>query len=196
VTDAAWRALCDARSALAGLLELEPGPDLGNATSSTLQLLPAWRRYDGNLYRNARLGEGDLFLPHVRIFVVSALFGVIDVRDPIRYYNLAMTDMLPDRSKVNRFWRVHGLASIIQDLLCGIGANEVHDFLSASYREAVEDLDARLPAGCSYSPRQYPGLGTGSDYHRGTDVRAMLAVSSPDGATGGTRRIPARDAAG
>jgi hypothetical protein len=55
-----WTALCRARSALGDQLGLEPGPDLGNATGSQLQLLPAWQRYDGNLYRKAHLTEGDV----------------------------------------------------------------------------------------------------------------------------------------
>jgi Peroxide stress protein YaaA len=176
-SDVSWGAVCDARSALAGLLALEPGPDLGNANSSTLQLLPAWQRYNGHLYHNAQLEESDVHRQDVRIFVVSALFGVISIGDTIREYDLAMTDRLSNGRKVNRFWRDYGLASIIEDLLRGIGAHEVHDFLSGSYREAVEALDRRLPVGCGYFPHNYPGLGSGSDYHRGTDVRELLANS-------------------
>jgi hypothetical protein len=175
ISSESWAALCDARNALAGLLGLEPGPDLGNAASSTQHLLPAWQRYDGNLYRKAQLAECDVHRPDVMIFIVSALFGVISARDTIRHYNVAMTDRLPDGRKVNRFWRAHGLTSIIEDLFRSIGAREVHDCLSGSYREALEALGHKLPLGCKYISRSYPGLGTGSDYHRGTDVRNFLA---------------------
>ena len=152
LSDDIWRGLCDARNALAGLLGLDPGPDLGNAKSSTVPLMPAWRRYDGHLYHNASLGEGDVHRTDVGIFVVSALFGVVSVRDAIRHYDLAMTDKLSDGRKVNRFWRDSRLASIIEDLLRGIDALEVHDFLSGSYRKAVEGLNRRLSIGCAYLP--------------------------------------------
>lgn len=175
VSGGSWAALCSARTALGTLLRLEPGPDLCNATPSTLQLLPAWQRYDGNLYRKAQLAERDVHRPDLRIFIVSALFGVISARDAIRHYNVAMTDRLPDGRRVNKFWQANGLASIIADLLVRIGAREVHDYLSGSYRKAVEALDRKLPVGCEYFAMSYPGLGTGSDYHRGSDVRDLLS---------------------
>ena len=175
VSSESWSTLCRARGSLAQQLGLEPGPDLGNSATPSPQLLPAWRRYDGNLYRKAMLTERDMHRPAFRFFVVSALFGVIDARDPIRSYNVAMTDRLPDGRTVHRFWRANGLASIIADLLLHTDPTEVHDFLSGSYRKGVKGLMTELPSGCEYLPRSYPGLGSGSDYHRGNDLRTLLA---------------------
>jgi cytoplasmic iron level regulating protein YaaA (DUF328/UPF0246 family) len=169
-----WDSLRQARVSLAESLGIEAGPDLGDGNSSTLQLLPAWQRYDGNLYRKARLMESDIHRPGWGIFIVSALFGVISARDTIRHYNVAMTDRLPSGRRVNSFWRANGLGSILADLLARLNAREVHDFLSGTYRDAVRGLAHELPVGCEYFPRSYPGLGTGSDYHRGDGVRTLL----------------------
>jgi hypothetical protein len=169
----AQRALIESRIDLAELKGFEPGPDLGNETSSTIELLPAWQRYEGNLYRKASLTKADVSRTDVSIFIISALFGVVSAQAGIRPYNLAMTDALPDGNKVMKFWRIRGLGSIVADLLRGVGAVEVHDFLSGSYRDVV-DLSNQLPVGCEYFPHSYPGLGSGSDYHRGMDLRRVL----------------------
>ena len=42
------------------------------------------------------------------------------------------------------------------------------------YREAVRDLGSRLPGSCSYVSFEYPGLGSGSNYHRGSDLKKLL----------------------
>ena len=156
MSDEPWRALCVARAALARLLQLEPGPDIGNAVSAALPLLDAWQRYDGNLYRKAGLTERDVVRSDARIFVVSALFGVIDIRDRIRHYNVAMTDQLPDGRKVNRFWHEHGLVLIIQDLLRGVRAREVHDFFQVpTVRRSRDSIGA--PTTISTLPARIPG---------------------------------------
>lgn len=180
LSEESWWSLCAARAALAEMLHLEPGPDLGNASSTFLPLLPAWQRYNGYLYENARLAERDVVRPDTRMIVVSALFGIIDVRDSIRKYNLAMTDTLPDGRKVHRFWRDQGLILTVQGLLRGIGAHELHDFLSGSYRRALKGLECGRSVDYAYLPRVYPGLGIGSDYHRGSELRALLDDSASD----------------
>jgi hypothetical protein len=176
-----WNDLCHARSALGSRLGLEPGPDLGNAVSSSIPLAPAWQRYDGNLYRKAELSEADIQQNGVVLLIVSALFGVITAADTIRNYNLAMTDRLSDGTKVNKFWHNRGLSSIVADLLGNLGARHVDDLLSGSYRGAVKGLDMMVPPGCDYRVHTYPGLGTGSDYHRGMDLRKLVAVESSRG---------------
>jgi cytoplasmic iron level regulating protein YaaA (DUF328/UPF0246 family) len=149
---------------------------LGNAPASSVPLAPAWERYDGNLYRKAQLGEADIHRKDVTIVIISALFGVICADDTIRHYNVAMTDRLPDRTRVYAFWSNIGLASILAKLLQNLAARRVDDLLSGSYRKALGRVDTLLPAGCIYQPWAYPRLGSGSDYHRGTDVRKLLAV--------------------
>lgn len=172
----AWDALCGARAELATIRRVEPGADLDDCSSRTPALKAAWERYDGNLYRKARLGSGDVARPDLRILIVSALYGVIDARDSIRLYNLRMTDRLPDGTRVSRFWRARGLGEVVRGLLTRAAPDEVHDFLSLSYRDAVRDITGRY----RYIRYEYPRLGNGADHHRGEQVRELLDRYSRD----------------
>jgi len=169
-----WLRLCCARVALAEILGLTLDSDLkGASRCSDLPLMPAWLRYDGNLHRSAGLVE-------VRVggnqclLVVSALYGVLEATDPIRDYNLQMKDMLPGRISVKRWWREQGLPEIVCNAANNTGAAQLHDLLSGHYRDSLRGLESALPESCSYIPYQYPGLGTGSDYHRGSDLKRLL----------------------
>lgn len=86
-----------------------------------------------------------------------------------------MKDTFAYRKRVSAFWKARGLASIIAELIAKLGARQVEDFLSGSYRGAVPGLETMLPTGCQYQPHPYPGLGSGSDHHRGLDLRRLLA---------------------
>lgn len=174
LTPPAWQSLVAARCDLASQLGLPLGPDLDDAHGGEIELRPAYDRYDGNLYRKAYLDHARVSNPTSRVLIVSALYGVIDARDDIRNYNLAMTDTLANRTKVSRFWRERGLPRLLADAARALGAVEVHDFLSTAYRDAARGLQQLLPDGCSYVPHHYPGLGTGSDYHRGADVNSFF----------------------
>jgi cytoplasmic iron level regulating protein YaaA (DUF328/UPF0246 family) len=135
--------------------------------------MPAFRRYDGNLYRRAMLAEDDVTAPTTRVLIVSAFYGLLDARDWIRHYNLAMSETLPGRMRVHRFWREHGLPEILAEAVRSLGATEVHDLLSGAYRRAAAPTQGFVSF-CSYLPKEYPGLGTGSDYYRGSDLRVLL----------------------
>ena len=52
---ASGQALLDARRDLSRLLGLAPGPDLGSESQSAIEYMPAYERYDGHLYKEARL---------------------------------------------------------------------------------------------------------------------------------------------
>lgn len=171
---ASWEALCSARGVIARVKGLPTGADLGIGAAPALPLLPAWERYNGNVYRGAQFTERDVRRADTRIVVVSALYGLIDIRDPIRKYDVQMTDPIAPRVTVHRLWFERGLPRVLAEVLRQLGANEVHDFLSGAYRKAVRGYDAHLPDGCRYSPRMYPSLGSGSNHHRGRDVRTLL----------------------
>lgn len=159
---------------LANILQLELSSDLDGAdTLSKVDLMPAFRRYDGNLYRNAQLRQQRVANSH-RVFIVSALYGILDARDPIRYYNLRMSDTLPGRITIKRWWRNHGLMDVVVNVVERLGATKVHDLLSGHYRDALRNIPNAISKGCSYRPYDYPGMGTGSDYHRGSDVHQLL----------------------
>jgi len=176
-----WRRLCDSRGELAEILGLGLSCDLDRTDAlPKFDLLPAYRRYDGNLYRNARLSEADVSGDR-RLFIVSALYGLLDARDPIRNYNVQMSDTLPGRITIKRWWRDKGLAEIVADTVERAGAKGLHELLSGNYRDALRGLSNLIPKTCAYIPYDYPGLGTGSDYHRGNDVRRLLGDGGQDG---------------
>lgn len=175
-----WLRLCSARVALAKILELEFGGDLeGMGHSPAPPLMPAYRRYDGNLYRSARLNGGGLGGAR-RLFIVSALYGVLEAKDPIRYYNLQMKDTLPGRVTVKRWWREQGLLDVILNAVNNSGTTQLHDLLSGHCRDALRGLEGTLPRKCAYHPYHYPGLGTGSDFHRGMDLKKLLNETALD----------------
>lgn len=169
-----WLRLCTARVALAAILGLPLDSDLESVNRCcSLPLMPARLRYDGNLYRSAGLVKA-----HVggdqRLLIVSALYGLLEAGDPIRHYNLQMKDMLPGRISVKRWWREQGLPQVVCNAANNIGAEQLHDLLSGHYRDSLRGMESGLPESCSYIPYQYPGLGTGSDYHRGSDLKRLL----------------------
>lgn len=169
-----WLRLCTARVALAEILGLAFDSDLeGASRCSDLPLMPARLRYDGNLYRSAALAKAQ-FGHGRRLLIVSALYGLLDANDPIRHYDLEMKDMLPGRMSVKRWWREQGLPEIVCNTANNTGAEQLHDLLSGHYRDALRGLEIGLPESCSHIPYQYAGLGTGSDYHRGSDLKRLL----------------------
>ena len=53
-------------------------------------LMPAWRRYDGSLYRTARDALGDLLREGMHIIILSGGYGAVLVDEPIGDYNAAL----------------------------------------------------------------------------------------------------------
>jgi len=174
LTPSTWNRLCAARVELANILQLEISSDLDESdTPPKVDLMPAFRRYDGNLYRKAQLSVQELDNSH-RLFIVSALYGLLDARDPIRLYNLQMSDTLPGRISVKRWWREKGLIGVVSNVIEHLGPKRLHDLLSGHYRDALRQIPTVTPKNCLYRPYDYPGMGTGSDYHRGSDLHQIL----------------------
>lgn len=172
------RSLLEARAELGALLGLAPGPDLGGCANGTIEYLPAYRRYDGNLYRKARLTEADASGASAgRVLIVSALYGVLTLAEPIRDYDLAMPNAVPGatRKGVSGWWKERGLGRLLAEAIEALSAEDVHDLLSGNYRQALSAWPPPLSQGV-YRPHAYPGLGTGSDYYRGDDVRRLLSA--------------------
>ncbi len=53
-------------------------------------LMPAWRRYDGSLYRTARDALGDLLREGMHIIILSGGYGAVLADEPIGDYNAAL----------------------------------------------------------------------------------------------------------
>lgn len=169
-----FRALMNARRDLAKMLAKEPGPDLGFYDSTPrARYLPAYERYAGIMYRRSQLKERLPKLNQVQVVIISSLYGLLDPYDEIREYDMAMDETLPTGQKVYTWWKQHGLELILREYIHSFNPLSVHDLLSESYRKSVRlwSEGIKIHQYCTY---QYPGEGTGSLYHRGDDLRALL----------------------
>ena len=97
-----------------------------NPTINALQFLPAWKRYDGNLYR--KLKDHQLLIDMLRanncldIIIVSALYGVINYDTYINEYDLEMNGRLAG------FWG-NVLPGSINDYCQVTGVENLYTFL-------------------------------------------------------------------
>jgi len=167
-------ALRAARHDLAALLGLSEGADLGGNSKIQAALMPARERYDGNLYR--RIDPAlwpDPSLSGLEVVIVSALYGLLTPLEPIRHYDAWMDQKIGERIRLSRWWKQRSLGSMLAEYLARSGAAVVHDFLSASYSVVGADLDGL--DGIEVVRHKYPGLGNGADFHRGQDVRNLMA---------------------
>lgn len=170
-----WDRLLACRHELADSMGLAPGPDIGDPQSGQgVKYMPAYRRYDGNVYRAAFPGARRPSDGTIRIVVVSALYGLLDLGDSIRLYNLRMTYSLEGIGVVSRYWATHGLGSILSEAIRNLRPSRVHNLLSTHYLKAIAPWP---PADVSpiVKAHRYPGLGQGSDFARGRDIASILA---------------------
>lgn len=170
----AYRQLMAARRELAQLLKLPLGPDLGFETQdTTLRFLPAYQRYNGIIYRTGRLHQ--LYRPGGtrKVTIISALYGLLDAADPIRDYNLAMSDSLTGQ-RLHTWWQRHGLGDIVCEYVMRLNPEAVFDLLSGAYRKALEPWPDHLQDSFPMKLFSYPGQGTGSKYRRGEDLARLL----------------------
>jgi hypothetical protein len=159
-----------------------PGPDVGfEIDAPQIKFLEAYKRYCGNLYSKIsndswkKLEQN----PKIRLIIVSALYGLLNYNEPIRYYNRSMKDHIIQRKLLKTWWKTHALTDILLNYIKINEIREVHDFLSKDYRDALRNLSMCCKSiGVLYFPHDYPGLGSGSDFHRGVDVNDLIQKHS------------------
>jgi cytoplasmic iron level regulating protein YaaA (DUF328/UPF0246 family) len=155
-----------------------PGPDLGFETDNPeIKFLEAYKRYRGNLYSKIANDSWNKLErnPKIRLIIVSALYGLVNYNEPIRNYNRSMKDHITPERLLKTWWKMHSLADILLNYVRLNEIKEVHDFLSNDYRDALTNLPWRYKSiGVLYFPHDYPGLGSGSDFHRGIDVNKLI----------------------
>ncbi len=141
------------------------------------ELLPAFQRYRGNMYR--AIGEEAWAgrVPGVEVLVVSGLYGVVASRDPVVAYDLSMAESVERLGKLNRWWRDHGLPLILHEYLEAVHPPDVVDLLSLEYREAVEGYASGLH-GSAVRTIDFRGLGRGSQPRRGRKVAEILTTGT------------------
>ena len=143
------------------------------AIGNPAELLPAYRRFRGNMYRAIPDEAWQQRIPGVDVVIVSGLYGLVASRDPVVAYELSMAEAADRLGKLNRWWRDHGLPLLLRTYLESVHPDLVLDVLSLEYREAVEGFAAGL-RGVKVRRIDFRGLGRGSQPRRGKLVAKVL----------------------
>lgn len=87
---------------------------------------PAIHLYSGSFYSafDARLARQLIYSGKLRLFIISAGYGVLDAFEPARNYDAKM------KGRVARYWRDAGLADTIGDICLGLRPNQVYGFFA------------------------------------------------------------------
>jgi len=136
-------------------------------------LLPAYRRYDGNMYRHIDPEAWERRAPEVEVLIVSGLLGVVASRDPIPAYVHSMAERMPPLGKLNRWWHDGGLPGILSEYFGAVRPKTVVDLLSQEYRAAVDGYQEALH-GIDLRTIDFPGLGRASQPRRGERAAEVL----------------------
>jgi len=137
------------------------------------RFMPAFQRFDGNMYRYISSDAWENRSPGVEVVIASALSGLVASRDSIPAYRLSMAEALPLFGKMNRWWHAAGLPDILAEYLLAVRPKAVVDLLSLEYRESVAGYEARLP-GISVKRFDFPGMGRASQPRRGEKIAEIL----------------------
>jgi cytoplasmic iron level regulating protein YaaA (DUF328/UPF0246 family) len=137
------------------------------------RFLPAYERFDGNMYRYIPREAWEHRSPVVEVVIASGLRGLIGSRDRIPAYHLSMAEPLPSFGKLNRWWHTAGLPEVLAAFVNAVGPKTVVDLLSLEYRESVAGYEDRL-RGIAVKPIDFPGMGRASQPRRGDKVAEIL----------------------
>lgn len=136
-------------------------------------LLPAYSRFQGNMYRAIPREAWDRRAAGVEVLIASGLYGMVASRDTVQEYPHSMAEPMPPFGKLNRWWRGNGLPEILAAYLRTVRPATVVDLLSLEYREAVEGYADRI-SGIAVKPMDFPGMGRASQPRRGEKVAEIL----------------------
>jgi len=138
-------------------------------------VMPAYLRFDGNMYRHIPREAWEGRKETVEILIVSGLYGIVASRDTIFAYPHSMAEATSPFGKLNRWWHAKGLASILAAYLKTTKPNEVLDMLSHEYRKGVEGYEANV-GGIKVTPLDFPGMGRASQPLRGDKIAHALGT--------------------
>jgi len=166
--------LLEMRKAVATAARYPLGPDLLPGSTAKVDLLPAYLRYQGNMYRRIPPPSWEGRNKGVEILILSALYGPIHSQEPVRPYPFSMGESLPGLGTLHRWWRDHGLAAILAEVITAMKPKKVTDLLSGVYRSAVEGY-LPLVTGTKVEQVDFPGMGRASQAARGEIVAKILS---------------------
>ena len=89
---------------------LRHGPDLGgtNAIGPAAEYLPAWQRYNGQIYVPVTADAWQNYLQHrdrLRVLIMSGLYGLIEPEELIQNYDVHLTDTdIDSGTSVSSMW--------------------------------------------------------------------------------------------
>lgn len=136
--------------------------------------LEAYKRYSGNIYgkiSNKAWSEAKT-RDDLEIVIVSALYGMIYWDEPIIKYDVAMDNSIRRGRRLNTWWRNNGLPEILSSYVDKNGFELVRSFLSGHYQKAI--LPAVDEVQAEWLRYEYPALGSGSNYYRGSDINDII----------------------
>lgn len=166
--------LGDLRRAVAAAARYPLGPDLVPEGKTKVPLLPAYLRFQGNMYRRIPPPSWEGRAKGVEILILSALYGPIHSREPVRPYPFSMGESLPGLGTLHRWWRDQGLPAILAEVITAMKPRKVTDLFSGVYRSATEGY-LPLVAGTTVEQVDFPGMGRASQVARGDRVAKILA---------------------
>ena len=164
------------REKVASSARLPPAADMDPTERGRVELLPAYLRFDGNMYRRIPRKAWEGRKEGVEVAIVSALYGLVLSGEPIRAYDFSMAENLPGLGPLHTWWRENGLPSLLAALIKAAGPTRVVDLLSIEYRKAVQGYRDSLQV--SVHTVDFPGLGRASQPRRGEFVAALLEGKS------------------
>src|SRR5439155_4535294 len=136
-------------------------------------LLPAYRRFQGNMYMSIPEQAWAHRAPNVKIIIASGLRGLVASRDTVPAYALSMAEPTPPFGKMNRWWHDRGLPEILAAYLESMQPHLVVDLLSLEYRQSVAGYAAGLKE-IDVRTIDFPGMGRASQPLRGERIARIL----------------------
>jgi len=164
--------LVELRKKVAAADLLPAAPDVDPASKGNADLMPAYLRYDGNMYRYIPRDAWESRVAGVEVAIVSALYGLVLSREPIRAYGFSMADNGPRVAALYHWWRENGLPALLASTIQSLRVERVVDLLSLEYRKAVDGYRQGLKA--PVKAIDFPGLGRASQPRRGMAVAEVL----------------------
>jgi cytoplasmic iron level regulating protein YaaA (DUF328/UPF0246 family) len=124
--------------------------------------------YDGKLYNACRAR------------IVSALYGLVQLDEGIKIYNLQMGDKLSNGQKISEYWQAKGLSSILMQYALKTGTNVIWSLLpKVGYHKVFSNFWAEAREKSMDCFRvDIPGVRNASGYLRGAWIDYIIRKNS------------------